>query len=359
MLLKIGELAKRAGLTVRALHHYDAIGLLSPSVRTQSGSRRYGPQDLIRLHRIQAMKQMGYALPEIRVALDAPERNPLAIIEQQIAALEAQIQRAQTLSSGLQQLARQITTSGQASADDWLNQLEMLAIYQQHFSAAEVSSLRNPQTQSIQEIDAQWAALVPEVRQAMQQALPTDSAAAHALAWRWVHLVIASTNNNPALANKLKAMQERETRAQQIIGIDRKMFAWIGEALAHARVALFAKHLSPEQTETIRQRQLKNMAHMNDWPQLVAEVHAHMAAGTPTKAKPVKALMARWQQLFRDSYCGDDAELEAKVRTVFAQEPELSIGVGVDAALMAYVQQAKSQRQAAKPPSPKPPKASP
>jgi len=41
MSLKIGELAKRAGLTVRALHHYDHIGLLSPSSRSDSGFRLY------------------------------------------------------------------------------------------------------------------------------------------------------------------------------------------------------------------------------------------------------------------------------------------------------------------------------
>ncbi|MDW9246612.1 merR regulatory family protein [Burkholderia cepacia] len=42
MRLKIGDLAKKAGLSVRALHHYDAIGLLSPSQRTEGGARLYG-----------------------------------------------------------------------------------------------------------------------------------------------------------------------------------------------------------------------------------------------------------------------------------------------------------------------------
>lgn len=42
MRLKIGELAKKVGLSVRALHHYDAIGLLSPSQRTDGGARLYG-----------------------------------------------------------------------------------------------------------------------------------------------------------------------------------------------------------------------------------------------------------------------------------------------------------------------------
>ena len=56
MRLKIGELAKRCGLSVRTLHHYDQMGLLRPAERTTGGARLYGPPDLRRLHRIQVLK---------------------------------------------------------------------------------------------------------------------------------------------------------------------------------------------------------------------------------------------------------------------------------------------------------------
>ena len=46
MLLKVGELAKQTGLTVRALHHYDDIGLLQPSVRSDAGYRLYTRKDI-------------------------------------------------------------------------------------------------------------------------------------------------------------------------------------------------------------------------------------------------------------------------------------------------------------------------
>ena len=48
MLLKVGELAKRSGLTVRTLHHYDAIGLLTPSARADNGYRLYNREDVAR-----------------------------------------------------------------------------------------------------------------------------------------------------------------------------------------------------------------------------------------------------------------------------------------------------------------------
>jgi DNA-binding transcriptional MerR regulator len=56
MLLNVGDLAKRCGLTVRMLHHYDAIGLLTPSARSNSGYRLYDKADIARLHQIQALR---------------------------------------------------------------------------------------------------------------------------------------------------------------------------------------------------------------------------------------------------------------------------------------------------------------
>jgi DNA-binding transcriptional MerR regulator len=75
MLLKIGELAKRTGLTVRALHHYDAIGLLSPSARSDAGYRLYNEADIARLHRILALRRFGLALADIGTTLTRPDRT--------------------------------------------------------------------------------------------------------------------------------------------------------------------------------------------------------------------------------------------------------------------------------------------
>ena len=70
MLLKVGELAQRTGLTVRALHHYDEIGLLKPSGRSEAGYRLYSQADVQRLHAIQTMRQMGLALNDITQLLE-------------------------------------------------------------------------------------------------------------------------------------------------------------------------------------------------------------------------------------------------------------------------------------------------
>jgi DNA-binding transcriptional MerR regulator len=71
------EFAELAGVTVRALHHYDRMGLLKPR-RTEAGYRVYGDRDLERLEQIVALKFLGIPLKEIK---DLLERNGLELTE--------------------------------------------------------------------------------------------------------------------------------------------------------------------------------------------------------------------------------------------------------------------------------------
>ena len=74
---RIGEFAKLAGVTVRALHHYDRIGLLKPQ-RSSSGNRLYSLADLERLVQIAALKFLGIPLREIKLLL---KHGPLALTD--------------------------------------------------------------------------------------------------------------------------------------------------------------------------------------------------------------------------------------------------------------------------------------
>jgi MerR family transcriptional regulator, thiopeptide resistance regulator len=60
---KVGELAKRTGVSVRALHHYDEIGLLSPSLRSASGYRLYTEADVIRLQQSASSRSLATRAP--------------------------------------------------------------------------------------------------------------------------------------------------------------------------------------------------------------------------------------------------------------------------------------------------------
>lgn len=70
--LRVGEVAAVAHVTVRALHHYDRIGLLRPSGRSEVGYRLYTQQDLERLQTVLLYKELGFGLGEIRDLLAEP-----------------------------------------------------------------------------------------------------------------------------------------------------------------------------------------------------------------------------------------------------------------------------------------------
>jgi DNA-binding transcriptional MerR regulator len=64
----VGSVARLAGVTVRTLHHYDEIGLLTPSGRSDAGYRRYADPDLERLQRILFFRELGFGLAYEKVA---------------------------------------------------------------------------------------------------------------------------------------------------------------------------------------------------------------------------------------------------------------------------------------------------
>jgi DNA-binding transcriptional MerR regulator len=70
---KVGALARATGLTVRTLHYYDQIGLLTPSRRSAAGHRLYDAADVARLYRISLLRRLGFPLDQITGVLEDPE----------------------------------------------------------------------------------------------------------------------------------------------------------------------------------------------------------------------------------------------------------------------------------------------
>ena len=99
-LLAVGDLARATGLTVRTLHHYDRLGLLSP-VRDAGGRRRYGPAEARRLHQIIALRGFGLPLAEIARLLEGEGPDPLRLLRRQLAQAEERIAAAQRLRHSL------------------------------------------------------------------------------------------------------------------------------------------------------------------------------------------------------------------------------------------------------------------
>ena len=87
-MLTVKQLAQKCGVSVRTLHHYDAIGLLKPTKTTEAGYRLYDEATLERLYLILLFRELGFRLKDIRGILDAPDFDRNRVLEQQIALLE-------------------------------------------------------------------------------------------------------------------------------------------------------------------------------------------------------------------------------------------------------------------------------
>ena len=93
----VGDTAALAGVTVRTLHHYDRIGLLSPSGRTAAGYRQYAPADLERLHQVLLYRELGFPLEEVATLLDDPSADPAAHLRRQHRLLQDRLERTRSM----------------------------------------------------------------------------------------------------------------------------------------------------------------------------------------------------------------------------------------------------------------------
>ena len=96
-MLTVNEVSKLTGVSVRSLHHYDAIGLLKPAKVTDAGYRLYGDDELARLQNILLFRELQFPLKQIRTILDSPDFDRREALAQQIRLLELQLAHTQEL----------------------------------------------------------------------------------------------------------------------------------------------------------------------------------------------------------------------------------------------------------------------
>src|SRR5579871_645150 len=189
--LKVGELARRTGLTVRTLHHYDAIGLLKPSLHTESGHRLYTAADVARLQQVFSLRQLGLSLEEVRDCLNRADFSPQKVIRLHLARLREQIEGQRRLCERLEALAAHLGAAEEVSADEFLSTIEVMTAMEQLYTPEQIKQLaevgKQVSTEEIRAVEQDWTALIAEVR--ANRDLDPASPQAQALARRWEDLL--------------------------------------------------------------------------------------------------------------------------------------------------------------------------
>ncbi len=331
MLLKIGELAKRSGLTVRTLHHYDDIGLVSPSARTGAGYRLYQRADIARLHQVQALRRFGMSLADIGTFLARPDASLATVVEQQVAVLDKQLAQAALLRQQLLRLRQQLDAGEEPDLAGWLTTLELMTMYDKYFSKDELANL--PFFAGDRKRIAEWDALVARAKALIAAGTAPASAQAKALAIEWMTMLERDTGGHAGLADRVNTMQVREPGLQALNGIDAAVMAFVGEAFVQARLALFRKHLLPAEIDHM---EANCRTRAQQWPPLIAAMRQAQDAGLAPGDPAVAKLALQWLDLSRD-LGGDDPATHARIRLAYEKEPELMVGTWITDAMKPYI----------------------
>jgi DNA-binding transcriptional MerR regulator len=208
---RVGELAQRAGVTVRTLHHYDELGLLTPSERTRGGHRLYATADVERLYRLLALRSVGLPLEEIGPLLEREDgvgetvRRHLARVEHQLGTLE-------TLRAKLTRLLDALD-GGEDSGQRFLDALEAMSMFEKYYTPEQLEQLEQ-RRQALGE-DAIKAVetggeLFAALREHRLNGTDPSDPAVQQLSRRAGVLVEMFTGGDPGIRDSLQRMYEQE-----------------------------------------------------------------------------------------------------------------------------------------------------
>jgi DNA-binding transcriptional MerR regulator len=241
--LKVGELARRTGLTVRTLHHYDAIGLLKPSLHTESGHRLYTAADVQRLQQVLSLRQLGFSLEEVQACLDRPGFSPLEVLRLHAARLREQMALQRELCERLEALAEHLCAAGEVSAEEFLRTIEVMTMIEQYYTPEQLETLRKRREEAAaagrdiaKEGQDAWAALFAELTTLMNAGTDVADPRVQALVKRQRELIAGFTGGDPGIAASLKRLwTEQSDKLSAQHGYDRRLTEYLAKANAAAK----------------------------------------------------------------------------------------------------------------------------
>lgn len=319
MMLKVGELARRCGLTVRTLHHYDSIGLLTPSGRSDAGYRLYNRDDVARLHQVQALRRFGMALADIGHFLAQPDASLPDLIARQIDALDHQIAEAAKLREQLSSLRGQLLAGEEPELASWLTTLEQMTVYDKYFSKQELEQMPIYHDAAAR---AEWAQLVAAVAEKMAAGISPADPAVQQLAAQWMATFSQHTGGSADLMQRLDNMWAREESIRAQSGITPEMRGYIAAANGEIKLALYAKYMLPEEIAVMRKH---FQCRAREWPELIGAIQTQISSDPSPAAPAARELARKWFELFTDMV---GHAPDARLRFRQAHESEAALNVG-------------------------------
>ena len=235
---RVREFATIAGVSVRALHHYDRIGLLAPR-RTPAGYRVYSTRDLETLEQIVVLKFIGIPLRKIAVLRSAGAERLAQSLRAQRGTLERRRQLLDQAITAIQELEAMIATGHSPAPAMFKRVIEVIEMqnnsdaWKQEYDdlvRAKIDRLQSLSPEAIAELRAQWNTLVTEIRGALT--VDPASAKAQEFGTSWTHL-LATLMGQPVSGTELGKHQSAwEWNPRMASFVDKPVWDFMTRVLA-------------------------------------------------------------------------------------------------------------------------------
>jgi DNA-binding transcriptional MerR regulator len=213
--LKIGKFAKKAGVTVKTLLHYDKVGILRPSDKSDSGYRVYSNDDFLRLQQILTLKFLGLSLEEIKIILNENKDSLPSLIHMQKEALNIKKRQIETVLNALEKAEGQIQTNGSVSVEALIDIIKVTKMekkiewVQNYITKEELVEVGKRLYGNLTKEELEKRAkdnneFMEDIKASMN--LSPDSPKAQELAKRWKNQIYEFSNGNEKLAKKLNSL---------------------------------------------------------------------------------------------------------------------------------------------------------
>jgi MerR family transcriptional regulator, thiopeptide resistance regulator len=234
---KVGDLAKKTGVSIRTLHYYDEIGLLSPSCRTEAGYRLYNEDDIMRLQQIMSLRQIGLSLEEIRECLGQCNFSFTRVIQIHKERLQEQIELSHKLLNRLNAITEMMNSVESVSIEVLMQTIEVICMLEKYYTPEQLETLKQRQEllgeERIQQSQADWQDLIKRVQTEMEKGSDPTGAPMQKLARRWFELIEEFTGGDAGIKESLFAMYRQED--PQVLTqstADKALYEYMNKAIA-------------------------------------------------------------------------------------------------------------------------------